>query len=352
MEIQVKEKNSIMEDRKYVVSVLGAGKRGRMHAKLFSQNGRFTLAGLCDIDTDRLNAAAPECGNPVLYTDVNKMLKETKPDIFCFCTPPSVRKNLFRLGIEYGVKLIAYEKPMSTNFNEALEMTEMARAAGVKTVISHQQKYGDHFRAVKEIVDSGNLGRIQSIYGHTWGWYLHMVTHVMDYLRFFNNNAEAEWVIGQIHGREKLNDNHPSPEYAGGFIQFANGVRGIVELGALSPDVPESEYPWHKGRFCIQGTKGFAEVILGAGWRACTQKDGYLEGPGCFNYETDGARYIQDMALWLDGTIVHPCNGEDTFKGFEIAMGLIRSAVERKIIRLPLSRGENEVEAMKRVIPE
>ena len=201
-------------------------------------------------------------------------------------------------------------------------------------------------------MESGNLGRIQTIYGHVWGWYLHMVTHVMDYLRFFNDNAEAEWVVGQVHGREKLSDNHPSPDYAGGFISFVNGVRGIVEIGADSPDVPESEYPWHKGRFCIQGTKGFSEVIIGAGWRACTEKDGYTEGKGCFNYETDGARYIHDIALWLDGRIIHPCSGDNILKGFELSMALLRSAIERRIIRLPIGCGENEIEALKRIIPE
>lgn len=338
--------------KQYTVAVLGAGKRGKMHARLFSRDGRFRLAGLCDVDAGRLSAAAAECGNPALYADADKMLAETKPDIFCFCTPPALRKSLFRLGIDHGAQLIAYEKPMATNFNEALDMMEMARAAGVKTCVSHQQKYGDHYRAVKEIVDSGKLGRIQSVYGHVWGWYLHMITHVMDYLRFYNGNAEAEWVSGLMHGRGKLGDNHPSPEYAGGFIQFANGVRGIVESGARSPDVPESEYPWHKGRFCVQGTEGFAEVIIGAGWRSCTRTDGYREGPGCFDYEIDGARYIADMALWLDGVKEHPCNGEDTFKGFQMAMALLRSAAERRIVALPLGRGENEIEAITRIIPE
>jgi predicted dehydrogenase len=331
---------------------LGAGKRGRMHAKLFHLNERFRLAGLCDTDTERLNAAAADCGNPPLYTDAEKMFADIHPDIFCFCTPPAIRKSLFELGVRHGVKLIAYEKPMSTNFNEALDMMEMARSAGIKTVVSHQQKYGSHFQAVKEIAGSGRLGNIRTIYGHAWGWYLHMVTHVMDYIRYFNDNNEARWVMGQIHGRGKLFDNHPSPEYAGGFIQFENGVRGIVELGALSPDVPESDYNWHKGSFCIQGTKGFAEVIIGAGWRACTEEDGYMEGAGCFDYEADGAYYIEDIALWLDGIREHPCNGEDAFKGFQLAMGLLRSAVERKIITLPLGRGENEIDAIRRVIPD
>jgi predicted dehydrogenase len=337
----------IMSDKKYTVAVLGAGKRGKMHAKLFYESDRFQLVGLCDMDTERLNAAAELCGNPALYTDADKMLAETKPDVFCFCTPPALRKPLFQLGIDHKVKLIAYEKPMSTNYNEALEMMEMARKAGVKTVVSHQQKYGDHYQAVRRIVDSGKLGRIQSVYAHTWGWYLHMVTHVMDYLRFFNPGVEAEWVSGCVSGTEKLADNHPSPDYAGGFIHFSNGVRGIVELGAQSPDVPESEYPWHKGRFCVQGTEGFAEVIIGAGWRACTKADGYQEGPGCFDYEADGARYIADMALWLDGVKEHPCNGEDSFKGFQMAMALLRSAVERKIVSLPLAPGENEIEALR-----
>ena len=340
-----------MNKQIYNVALLGAGKRGRMHAMLFSRDERFKLVGLCDVDTKRLDDAKVLCNNPPTYTDVSLMLKETKPDIFCFCTPPSIRMELFKLGIKHNVKLIAYEKPMSTNFNEAHAMHELATKAGIKTVVSHQQKYGDHFQAVKRIVDSGSLGRIQSIYGHTWGWYLHMVTHVMDYLRFFNNNEEAEWVIGQVHGRAKLDDNHPSPEYAGGFISFKNGVRGIVELGELSPDVPESEYPWHKGRFCIQGTEGFAEVILGAGWRACTKEGGYQEGPGCFDYEIDGSRYIHDMALWLDGEIIHPCNGENTLKGFELSMALLRSAIERKKISLPLTEGENEIDELNRIIP-
>ena len=184
-----------MSDKTYSVVVLGAGKRGKMHAKLFSQNKRFRLECICDIDAERLKASAAECNDPPMFSDAKVMLETVKPDIFCFCTPPALRKDIFKMGIDNKVKLIAYEKPMATSYNEALEMTEMARKAGIKTVVSHQQKYGDHFQAVKKIVDSGKLGRIQSIYGHVWGWYLHMITHVMDYLRLFNGNTEADWVI-------------------------------------------------------------------------------------------------------------------------------------------------------------
>ena len=143
------------------------------------------------------------------------MLRETKPDVSRFCTPPSVRLGMIRTGLEGGVKMIAYEKPMATSFNEALEITEMCRAAGVKTVVSHQIKYGDHFQKVREIIQSGAIGRVQTVYGTTLGWLLQMGTHVMDYCRYFNEESEAEWVFAQASGTEKLADSHPSPDFTG-----------------------------------------------------------------------------------------------------------------------------------------
>jgi hypothetical protein len=57
------------------------------------------------------------------------------------------------------------------------------------------------------------------------------------------------------------------------------------------------------------------------------------------------------MALWLDDPLrVHPCNGESAFKGFEILMAMCRSAIERRKIELPLTRGENEIERLQRVL--
>ena len=76
---------------------------------------------------------------------------------------------------------------------------------------------------------------------------MHMLSHLIDYMRWYNGDAKAEWVMGQAAGASKFYDLHPSPDYIGGFIHFANGVRGIVECGAGAPDVPEVDYWWRKG---------------------------------------------------------------------------------------------------------
>lgn len=341
-----------MSDKVYRAVVVGVGKRGKHHASAFQANPRFELVGLCDIDEARLKAAAEEFGNPAIGTDAAALVAETKPDVFCFTTMPTIRYDLIRVGVEGGAKLIAYEKPMALSTTEARRIMQHVRDAGVKTVVSHQHRYGEHYRKVKEVIESGAIGRVHTVYGHATGWMLHMMTHMIDYARWYNGNADAEWVMGQAAGRGKFSDPHPSPDYVAGIIQFANGVRGYIETGAGAPDVPEVDYWWRKCRVGAQGTDGFAEVLTGGGWRAVT-KSGEMSGEGCMNYDLDMPPYIQDMADWLDDdAAVHPCNGEDAYKGFEIMMAICRSAAHGGQVALPLADGPAEMEELKKALSD
>jgi len=333
----------------YTVAIAGLGKRGGHHAEAFSQNPRFEIVGLCDIDQGRLDAAAQKFGVSYTNADAVQMLADTRPDVFAFCTLPDLRLELIRAGVEAGVKLIAFEKPMATSTNEALEIVKLLRQAGAKSVVSYQHRYGDHYQKVKEIIASGAIGRVHTVYGHATGWMLHMMPHLIAYTRWYNDEAEAEWVVGQAAGKEKFDDIHPSPDYIAGLIQFENGVRGIVECGAGAPDVPEVEYWWRKCRIGAQGTEGFAEVLTGGGWRAITRDSrGVISGPGGMDYAHDMPPYVQQMADWLDDEAqVHPCNGESAFQNFQVMMAICRSVVQRGKMFLPLGPGEPELEALK-----
>jgi len=168
---------------------------------------------------------------------------------------------MIRIGIESGARLIAMEKPVALTSVEGFEIRKMLEASGVKAVVSHQHRYGEHYRKVKEIVASGALGRVHTVYGTSTGWMMHMLSHLVDYMRWYNGEAAAEWVMAQAAGRGKFSDIHTSPDYIAGFIQFANGVRGVVECGAGAPDVPEVDYWWRKCRIGAQGTDGYARSI-------------------------------------------------------------------------------------------
>jgi predicted dehydrogenase len=331
---------------KYRVVVVGMGKRGMHHALAFQANQRFEVVGICDIDPTRLDAAAAKFGC-TKGTNTFDVASAAKPDVFCFCTLPHLRAEMIRIGIQSGARLIAFEKPIALTSREGMKIKEMLVQSGVKAVVSHQHRYGEHYAKVKEIITSGALGRMHSVYGTASGWMMHMLSHLIDYMRWYNSGAEAQWVMAQATGEGKLPDAHPSPDYIAGFIHFNNGVRGIVECGAGAPDVPEVDYWWRKCRIGAQGTDGFAEVLTGAGWRAVT-KTGAVSGAGCMNYDHDMAPYVEDIADWLDDDRrLHPCNFESAYQGFEIMMALCRSAANGGQVALPLHEPDNELELLK-----
>ncbi len=336
-----------MNKNTYSVLVVGMGKRGLHHAKAFHENPRFKVTGICDIDKARLETARQSLGGPEIGTDAAKLASELKPDVFCFCTLPNIRVPLIEAGVTSGAKLIAFEKPIAMSSKEAIEIKKILDEAKVKAVISHQHKYGEHYRKVKEIISSGALGRVHTVYGSASGWMMHMLTHLIDYMSWYNGSGDADWVMGQAAGGGKLSDIHTSPDYIAGFIQYKNGVRGIVEAGAGAPDVPEVDYWWRKCRIGAMGTDGYAEVLTGGGWRT-VNKTGSSSGGGCMNYDLDMPPYIQEIADWLDNdSNVHQCNFREAYKGFEIAMGLCRSVVEGGQISLPLKDAAEDIEDLK-----
>jgi predicted dehydrogenase len=348
---------------RYRVVVVGMGKRGLHHAAAFAANPRFELAGIASRDRTRLDAAAAKLQEPrtpdgvkgaggvKLSTDARALAAEVKPDVFCFCTPPSVRLPLIEIGTASGAKLIAFEKPVAMTSSEGLAVKGALDKAGVKAVVSHQHRYGDHYQKVQAIIGGGGIGKVYTVYGTATGWAAHMLSHLVDYTSWFNDYEPAEWVMAQAAGRGKLTDVHASPDYVAGVVHFRNGVRGIYDCGAGAPDVPEVPYWWRKCRIGAQGTEGYAEVHTGSGWRAVT-REGIQSGPGGMDYDHDMPPYVQQMADWLDDEAKpHPLRFARAYHGFEIVSGFYRSAIEGGQVALPLAGGMNEIEGLKAKVP-
>ncbi|NOY80740.1 MAG: Gfo/Idh/MocA family oxidoreductase [Kiritimatiellaeota bacterium] len=338
---------------KYRTMVVGMGKRGKHHAFGFHANDRFEMVGICDIVPDALPELAAQLGGAAFGTDAVALAEELKPDVFCFCTHPNIRYEMIELGVKVGARLIAFEKPLAMTSREAVRIKNLLDGSGVKAVVSHQHRYGAHYRKVKEIVRSGELGRIHTVYGTTPGWMLHMCTHLIDYMRWYAGDMPAEWAMAQAAGQGKFDDNHPSPDYIAGVIQFRGGVRGYIECGAGAPDQPEVAKWWGKNRIGVQGTEGFAEVLTNGGWRAVTPR-GVQRGEGAMNYDLDMPPYIQEMADWLDGRIeTHQNCFDSAYAGFQIMAAMCRSVIEGGQVSLPLEDdGMDEIAELRKVVPE
>ena len=120
--------------RKYTVAQVGCGGRDKVHLDGWLHNPeRFEVIALCELDEAKMKQAVVERNiSPALYTDAERMLADTRPDVFCFSTRPDVRLSLVELAAKYSVKGLAFEKPMATSIAEAERITQLCRDHGIK----------------------------------------------------------------------------------------------------------------------------------------------------------------------------------------------------------------------------
>ena len=348
---------------KYTVAHVGLGGRGRDHLKAFLANDdRFELVALCDMDEKRLKEGAEQLGiTATTYTDADKMLTETKPDVYCFATSPHVRQSLAELGVKHKVKAMAFEKPMATSLEEAWTITDMCVKNNIKTIISHQHKYSESKQKMKEIVDAGEIGEVTDIKATCRAWLSQLGTHYMDYMIWANNGARAKWVVGHVHGTKLLSDAHPSPDYILGHVLFENGVRGTIGCGYLSPQHLDDGKFWTDDRLTVYGTHGYAWADCDNHWAAFTKSSGgkVISGEGALwsaNADPMQQHYIKDLADWLDDDKKpHPCCIELAYHGYEILEGVCLSSLNNTRIDLPLPQPTESIdinEVLRKALPE
>jgi predicted dehydrogenase len=331
----------------YKVAVHGMGSRGFIHLQGFKDNeDRFELSAISSSSEEKLRSTQELYGVLETYTDIEKMLEEVRPDVFCFATPPSVRLSMVELAARYGVKAIAMEKPVALSMKEAREIEQVCRTHAIQTIVCHQHKYLPAFEQLKQFVRSGAIGEIERVHAKTRGWLFHIGTHFIDYMLWINEGSKAEWVTGHVHGKEKLSDSHSSPDYASATMQFKNGVRGTLECGYLSPAYLGPKKFWPDCRLTVYGTHGYAWAETDGRWAAFTRysEGKLLEGDGGSwgpeNRRLIQAAYTRDLANWLDDpSQTHPCSLDITTHGFEIANAIVLSALDHTRIDLPLKEG-------------
>lgn len=348
--------------KKYTVAQAGCGKRGKIHIKGFKENSdRFEIVGLCDLDETTLKDAAKKYGiKAPLYTDAGKMLKEIRPDVFCFVTLPDVRKSMIELGVKHKVKGIVFEKPMATSLKEAKYITDLCNNNKIKAIVCHQHKYLKSMQKIKSIIDSGDIGDISMIHVNTQAWVSQLGTHFIDYALWISGTKKAKWVAGHVNGRQGLTDSHPSPGFANGTVLLENGVRIYFECGYLSQKNLTAEEFWFDNRLAVYGTHGYTWGETNGVWVAFTKTSG---GELLRNQEEDfltseikmQVAYTKDFADWLDDDKkTHPNNINISYHGFEILEGLYLSALDNTRIDFPITEfsKEDSIKRMLKVLPE
>ena len=147
---------------KYII--IGAGSRGMIYGTLAKKQG-VQIAAIAELRPDRLRSAGdtlevPENMRFPNPDDLFALGKIADAAIIATMDRDHYRHVMQALDCGYDILL---EKPISPDARECLEIEAKANALGRKITVCHVLRYTAFFGKLKEIIDSGELGKVVAI---------------------------------------------------------------------------------------------------------------------------------------------------------------------------------------------
>lgn len=140
-------------------AVFGAGGISATHLNAIATQPEVEVVGICD-PADPTQWRTPDgYGQVPKFTDPEKMLAETRPDLVSICTPNKFHAGLAQLAFAHGAH-VACEKPMAMTLAEAKAMEAARARAGKHGGINFSYRNLRAFRFARELVARGDIGRL------------------------------------------------------------------------------------------------------------------------------------------------------------------------------------------------
>jgi predicted dehydrogenase len=147
------------------IAVIGCGSRGRTYSQIAGRLGdRFQIIAAADPHPESLDAIDSAAGSPVTRFPDAASLIAADPDINLAIISTQDEKHLepALAAIDRGWHLLL-EKPAATRLDECLRIRDAARHAGRHVILCYVLRHTPFYQAVKNVIDSGRIGRVVSI---------------------------------------------------------------------------------------------------------------------------------------------------------------------------------------------
>ena len=147
------------------VGLVGLGYWGPNLARNFDDLPGVSLAWLCDSDQERRAAVAERFPEVRTTADLGELLDDPDLDAIVIATPVVTHHALSKQALEAG-KHVFVEKPMALDGEGAEALVQLAEERDLVLMPGHLLLYHPGVRKLKELVDSGELGRVLVVYGN------------------------------------------------------------------------------------------------------------------------------------------------------------------------------------------
>ena len=235
------------------VGVVGLGYWGPNLARNFAALPESELTWICDGSEEQLMQVAPRFPGVRTTTSLDDLLTDPKLDAVAIATPVPTHAELAVRVLGAG-KHCFVEKPLAQSVADAEEVADAALASGRTLMVGHLLEYHPGLELLKQLVDGGELGDIQYIYGNRlnlgklradenalWSLGAHDVSVVL-------RLAGEEPVECHAHGASYMREGVEDVVFCD--LRFPSGLAAHLHLSWLDP---------HKERrFTVVGSRRMA----------------------------------------------------------------------------------------------
>lgn len=138
------------------VAVVGTGGWGEQHARIFARRPDTELVGVLGRDPERTGARAAAYGTQA-FTDLDRMLVETQPDLVTVCLPNEQHFETTLRLVQAGVPLLV-EKPLVFDLGEADILLAEAAQRDLFFAINFNHRYAEPVARAHAAIQAGVIG--------------------------------------------------------------------------------------------------------------------------------------------------------------------------------------------------
>lgn len=220
------------------VAVVGLGYWGPNLLRVLSERTDVEVGWICDSDPARLRSLGRRYPYVKTTTDFDQILYDPHVDGVLLATPVFTHYDLARRCLEAG-KHTFVEKPLAPSTEQALDLIEFSTERELVLMCGHTFLYSAPVRAVRKLIDDGELGDLYFVSSSRVNLGLHQrdVSVVWD-LGPHDFSILLYW-LGEpptairATGRDSIGSGIADVAFV--TMEFASGLIANVELSWLAP---------------------------------------------------------------------------------------------------------------------
>jgi predicted dehydrogenase len=146
--------------KKINIAIIGYGYWGKNLVRNFSENINCEIKYVIDLDVQKLKYILINYPKINTLIDYKIALSDNDIDAVVIATPSTTHYEIAKNAL-HANKHILIEKPMTTAYAEAIELTDLAHQKNKIILIDHTFLYTPAVKKIKEIIYSEEIGKIK-----------------------------------------------------------------------------------------------------------------------------------------------------------------------------------------------